>query len=63
MEKETENRKLREDSLEWFFGKTETERYDLKSKHFNTVHIPYDSHWGFHFTFGQIEEMYKKENS
>ena len=52
---------LREQSLEWFFGKSEVEKIDLKEKHFKNMPIQYDSKWGFHFTFGQIEEMYVKE--
>jgi hypothetical protein len=54
---------LSADSMEWFFAKNEIEKHDLKDKHFNTVPIQHSSQWGFHFTFGQIEEMYKKENN
>lgn len=53
---------LREQSLEWFFAKSEVEKIDLKEKHFKNMPIQYDSKWGFHFTFGQIEEMYKSEH-
>ena len=52
---------LREDALEWFFAKSEIEKSDLKDKHFNTMPIQHSSQWGYHFTFGQIEEMYVKE--
>lgn len=52
---------LREQSLEWFFAKSEKEKYDLKDKHFANTPIEYSSQWGFHFTFGQIEEMYVSE--
>lgn len=51
----------REKSLEWFFAKNEVEKIDLKEKHFKDMPIPYSSQWGHHFTFGQIEEMYKNE--
>ena len=54
---------LRADSMEWFFSKNEIEKHDLKDKHFSNVPIQHSSQWGFHFTFGQIEEMYKKENN
>lgn len=53
---------LREQSLEWFFGKSEVEKIDLKEKHFKDMPIQYSNQWGFHFTFGQIEEMYKSEH-
>lgn len=53
---------LREQSLEWFFAKSEVEKIDLKEKHFKNMPIQYDSKWGFNFTFGQIEEMYKSEH-
>ncbi len=52
---------LREDALEWFFAKSEIEKMDLKNKHFNTTTIQHSSQWGYHFTFGQIEEMFVKE--
>lgn len=52
---------LREQSLEWFFSKSEIEKHDLKDKHFANVPIQHSSQWGFHFTFGQIEEMFIKE--
>ena len=60
MTKDKKN-KIRELSLEWFFQKTEDEKLDLKNKYFPKTYIIFDSHWGFHFTFGQIEEMYLKE--
>jgi hypothetical protein len=53
---------LREKSLEWFFAKSEVEKNDLKEKHLKNMPVQYDSKWGFHFTFGQIEEMYKSEH-
>ena len=55
------SKKLREQSLEWFFAKNESERFDLKEKHFPTVYIQHSKQWGFHFTFGQIEQMYLAE--
>lgn len=48
----------RQKALDWFFSKTESEKKQLKVEHFPTTHIRYDSHWGYAFTFGQIEEMY-----
>lgn len=55
------SKSIRELSLEWFFDKNEAERVELKHKHFPNTFIAFDNHWGFHFTFGQIEKMYKKE--
>lgn len=52
---------LRDKALEWFFAKSEVEKADLKQKHFYGVPIWHDSKWGYHYTFGQIEEMYLKE--
>lgn len=57
-----ESTTLREQSLEWFFGKNEIERCDLKQKHFSGTPIPFSNQWGYEFTFGQIEEMFNKEN-
>ena len=54
--------KLRQVSLDWFFLKSNTEKEELKNKHFKGKHIQQSSHWGYHFTFGQIEEMYLKEH-
>ena len=51
----------REQALEWFFAKNEIEKTELKEKYFPNTPIPYSSQWGFHFNFGQIEEMYLKE--
>lgn len=51
---------LREKSCEWFFGLNEVEKVELKEKYFPNTYIAYDNKWGFHFTFGQIEEMYQK---
>lgn len=51
---------LREKSCEWFFGLNEVEKVELKEKYFPNTYIGYDNKWGFHFTFGQIEEMYQK---
>lgn len=56
------NTNLRQQSLEWFFGKTESQKESLKDKYFASEYIEHDSQWGFHFTFGQIEEMYKSEH-
>lgn len=53
--------KIREDALDWFFLKKSNEKIDLKNKYFPHTPIAFSSQWGFHFTFGQIEEMYKKE--
>ena len=53
---------VREKSLEWFFAKNEVEKNDLKSKHFSDTYIQYNNQFGFAFNFGQIEEMYIKEN-
>lgn len=52
---------LREDALEWFFAKSENEKEELKDKYFASEYIAHDSQWGYHFTFGQIEEMYVKD--
>jgi len=52
---------IREQSMEWFLSKTEKEKADLKHKHYSGSPIAYCSQWGFHFTFGEIEKMYKKE--
>jgi hypothetical protein len=52
---------LRVQSLEWFFAKSEIEKHDLKDKHFPNTPIQHCRKWGFHFTLGQIEEMYVKE--
>lgn len=60
MEKQQIN--LREQSLEWFFSKNEIEKNELKEKHLKDLPIQHSSQWGYHFTFGQIEEMYNKEN-
>ena len=51
----------RKKSMEWFLGKTEIEKIDLKNKYFADKVINHSQQWGFHFTFGQIEEMYRKE--
>lgn len=53
---------LREQSLEWFFRKSEVEKMDLKEIHFPNLPIQHSRQWGLHFTFGQIEEMYVKEH-
>jgi len=55
------NNSLREQSLEWFFAKSEIDKRNLKNKYFPSTPIPHSSQWGFHFTFGQIQEMYTKE--
>lgn len=54
--------KLRGDAMDWFFQKTSGEKIELKHKYFDDTPIQYSTQWGFHFTFGQIEEMYVKEN-
>ena len=56
----TEN--IRDKSLKWFFSLNVAEKIDLKHKHFANIPIPYSNHWGFAYTFGQIEQMYKKEH-
>ena len=60
-EQERKN-KIRIDAIDWFFQKNEVEKIDLKEKYFADRHIEYSKPWGFHFTFGQIEEMYLKES-
>lgn len=52
----------REKSLEWFFALNDIDKRDLKDKHFPKVFIQYSNHWGYAYTFGQIEEMYKNEH-
>jgi len=52
----------REKALEWFFGLNEIEKQELKEKFFPDTFIEYDSKWGYHYTFGQIEGMYIKTN-
>ncbi len=52
---------LREQSVDWFFAKNVIERHDLKNQYFPNTPILHSNQWGFHFTFGQIEEMYVKE--
>lgn len=54
----TSENNLRSNSLEWFFALSEQQKNDLKEKYFKQVFIPKDSHWGYHFTFEQIEKMY-----
>lgn len=54
---------IREKSLEWFFAKTEDEKKKLKDKYFPNSFISYSNHWGYEFTFGQIEDMFKKETN
>ena len=51
----------REKALDWFFAKTSDEKITLKEKYFADTPIQYSGQWGFHFTFGQIEEMYAKD--
>lgn len=53
---------LRQKSLKWFFDLSEVEKVELKEKYFPKTYIAYDSKWGFHYTFGQIEEMYSQLN-
>ena len=52
----------REKSLEWFFNLGTIEKFDLKLKHLPNEAIMYSSHWGYAYTFGQIEEMYNLEH-
>jgi len=52
---------LREKSLDWFFQKSKSEKIDLKHKYYPESPIDFSEQWGFHFTFGQIEDMYKLE--
>lgn len=56
-----DKKKLREKSIDWFFQKNRCEKIDLKHRHFSDTPIEYSEQWGFHFTFGQIDEMYLKE--
>ena len=49
------------DALDWFFAKTQTEKHNLKDKHFPNEYIAYDGQWGFHFTLAQIKQMYVKD--
>lgn len=58
--KQSVSKSLRQKSCEWFFGLNEIERVECKEKYFPNTYIAYDNKWGFHFTFGQIEEMYQK---
>lgn len=51
---------LREDSLKWFFDLSEQEKEDLKEKYLPEVHVPFSDKWGYEYTLGQIEKMYKK---
>lgn len=60
MTKTHQDPQVRESALEWFFGLNEGEKEDLKGIHFPNVFIAYDSKWGYHYTFEQIEEMYIK---
>ena len=59
----TNESSFRADALGWFFSKSEIEKEKLKDKYFDSEYVEYDSQWGFHFTFGQIEEMYVKDNN
>lgn len=52
----------RELALEWFFGLNEVEKQELKEKFFPDTFIEFDGKWGYHYTFGQIEEMYNETN-
>ena len=56
------NPSLRELSMEWFLSLDADARINMKNKHFASTPISYDSHWGFHFTFGQIQSMYYVEH-
>lgn len=49
-------------ALEWYLLKPENEKIDLRYKHFPDVYIEHSSQFGFHFTFGQLKEMYSKEH-
>ena len=53
--------KIREMAIEWFFAQSKVEKENLKEKHYPNTPIQFSSQWGYHFTFGQIEEMYKAE--
>lgn len=57
----TEEKSTRELAFEWFLQKTSDEKIDLKNKYFAEKAIVFSDQWGFHFTFGQIDEMYLKE--
>lgn len=61
MKEEEEKKKIREKSIDWFFQKNRDEKIDLKYRYFPDTPIEYSEQWGFHFTFGQIDEMYLKE--
>lgn len=62
MENNEEQKKLRDQALEWFFAKNEIEKADLKEKYFKDTPIQHSSQWGYHFTFGQIEQMYLQQS-
>jgi hypothetical protein len=53
---------IREKSLEWFFALNNVDKRNLKQKHFPNQFIQYSNHWGYFYTFGQIEHMYKNEH-
>ena len=53
---------IRDKALDWFFCLSFIVKNDLKDKYFPNEHIQYDGQWGYHFTFGQLEEMYKLEH-
>jgi aminopeptidase N len=57
----TEQDNIREKSLEWFFSKSEVERLALKEEYLKDEFILFDSKFGYHYTFGHIEQMYLKE--
>lgn len=52
------NMSNREKSLEWFFALNIDEKRELKQKYFPRKFIQYSEHWGYSYTFGEIEEMY-----
>ena len=51
---------IRENAMEWLFSKTKEEQQILSNKYYPFVWYS-DQRW-FHFSFFQIEEMYKNEN-
>jgi len=53
----------REKSLDWYYQKSRDEQIDLKNKYFAGEPIDFSDQWGFHFTFGQIEDMFKRETN
>lgn len=53
---------IREKSIDWYYQLTRPQQIDLKNKYFSDKLINFSEQWGFHFTFGQIDEMYLGEH-